>query len=130
MADLREKDDASKIYVVLFMLHFKREHCLESAILVDFEQKNGPKSRSSVGGFPYNFREIIIEIIKKNWRWPWKSMFSIKINMFQGLKSKVQVKAYCVFTHPFIAFDRHFRSFRGTILNENRYIGAFNLADH
>ena len=45
MADLREKDDLSKIYVVLFMLHFKREHCLESAILVDFEQKNGPKSR-------------------------------------------------------------------------------------
>ena len=65
---MREKDDASKIYVGLFMLHFKREHCLESAILailVDFEQKNGPKSRSSVGGFPYNFREIIIEIIKK-----------------------------------------------------------------
>ena len=57
-------------------------------------------------------------------------VFFIKINMFQGLKSKVQVKAYCVFTHRFIAFDRHFRSFRGTNLNENRCIGAFNLADH
>ena len=93
MADLREKDDASKIYVVLFMLHFKREHCLESAILVDFEQKNGPKSRSSVGGFPYNFREIIIEIIKKNWRWPWKSMFSIKIN----IKSRRKRASTCSF---------------------------------
>ena len=66
MADLREKDDASKIYAVIFTLHFKREHCLESAILVDFGQKNGPKSRSSIGGFAYNCREIIIEIIKKN----------------------------------------------------------------
>ena len=66
MADLREKDDASKIYVVLFMLHFKREHCLESAILVDFEQKNGPKSRSSVGGFPYKCREFLTEITSKN----------------------------------------------------------------
>ena len=93
MADLREKDDLSKIYVVLFMLHFKREHCLESAILVDFEQKNGPKSRSSVGGFPYNFREIIIEIIKKNWRWPWKSMFSIKIN----IKSRRKRASICLF---------------------------------
>jgi hypothetical protein len=65
MADLREKDDLSKIYIVLFMLHFKREDALESAILVDFEQKNGPKSRSSIGGFAYKCREIIIEIIKK-----------------------------------------------------------------
>ena len=64
MADLREKDDASRIYVVLFMLHFKREDCLESAILVDFEQKNDPKSRSSVGGFPYKCCEFITEISK------------------------------------------------------------------
>ena len=65
MADMREKDDASKIYAVYFTLHFKRGSCLESAILVDFEQKNDPKSRSSVGGFPYKCREIVIEIIKK-----------------------------------------------------------------
>ena len=39
MADLREKGDASKIYAVYFTLRFKRGSCLESAILVDFEQK-------------------------------------------------------------------------------------------
>ena len=66
MADLREKGDASKIYAVYFTLRFKRGSCLESAILVDFEQENDPKSRSSVGGFPYKCREIVIEIIKKN----------------------------------------------------------------
>ena len=93
MADLREKDDASKIYVVLFMLHFKREHCLESAILVDFEQKNGPKSRSSIGGFAYKCREIIIEIIKKIWRFEWKLMFSIKIN----IKSRRKRASICLF---------------------------------
>ena len=126
MADLREKDDLSKIYIVLFMLHFKREDALESAILVDFEQKNGPKSRSSVGGFPYNFPEIIIEIIKKNWRWPWKSMFWWIFNQNEHFQRFEQ----CVFIYCFIAFDPNFRSFRGTNLNENRYIGAFNLADH
>ena len=35
-----------------------------------------------------------------------------------------------MFIYCFIAFDPNFRSFRGTNLNENRYIGAFNLADH
>ena len=66
MADLREKGNASKIYAVYFTLRFKRGSCLESAILVDFEQKNDPKSRSSVGGFPYKCRDFIIEIIKEN----------------------------------------------------------------
>ena len=108
MADLKEKDDASKIYVVLFMLHFKREHCLESAILVDFEQKNGPKSRSSVGGFPYKFREIIIEIIKKIWRFERKLMFSIKINTCQGLNN---VYLFIVLSHLitiFVHFEEQF----------------------
>ena len=36
MADLREKDDASKIYAVYFTLRFKSGSCLESAILLDF----------------------------------------------------------------------------------------------
>ena len=93
MADLREKDDLSKIYIVLFMLHFKREDALESAILVDFEQKNGPKSRSSIGGFAYKCREIIIEIIKKIWRFEWKLMFSIKIN----IKSRRKRASICSF---------------------------------
>ena len=111
MADLREKDDASKIYVVLFMLHFKREHCLESAILVDF---------SSIGGFAYKCREIIIEIIKKIWRFEWKLMFSIKIN----IKSRRKRASICLFRlqinenqegneHFFKILFQYFRIFDG-----------------
>ncbi len=125
-----KKGDASKIYVVLFMLHFKREHCLESAILVDFEQKNGPKSRSSVGGFPYNFREIIIEIIKKNWRWPWKLMFCIKIN----IKSRRKRASICSFRlqinenqegneHVFKIMFKNFKIFDGCYSENFEFLG-------
>ena len=123
MPDLREKCAYIKIYDIIWLssfLLFKN---------VDSEQNSwffGPKSRSSVGGFPYNFPEIIIEIIKKNWRWPWKSMFWLIFNQNEHFQRFEQ----CVFSHCFIAFDPNFRSFRGTNLNENRCIGAFNLADH
>ena len=62
----------------------------------DFEQNSwffGPKSRSSIGGFAYKCREIIIEIIKKIWRFEWKLMFSIKIN----IKSRRKRASICLF---------------------------------
>ena len=70
MPDLREKCAYIKIYDIIWsssFLLFKNN---------DFEQNSwffGPKSRSSVGGFPYQCREFITEITNKNealgWIW-------------------------------------------------------------
>ena len=70
MPDLREKCAYINIYDIIwlsFFLFFKS---------VDFEQNSwffGPKSRSSVGGFPHKWREFITEIIKENdaFEWIW-----------------------------------------------------------
>ena len=68
MPDLREKCAYIKIYDIIrsssFLL-FKK---------VDFEQNSwffAPKSRSSVGGFPYQCREFITEITNKNQAFEW-----------------------------------------------------------
>ena len=55
---------------------------------------------------------------------------SYRLSGVWSLSQHFQRFEQCVFIYCFIAFDPNFRSFRGTNLNENRYIGAFNLADH
>ena len=76
IADLREKCVYMKIYDIIWYHFFPSSKTL---ILI---QKSGffdPKSRSSVGGFPYKCRDFIIEIIKENWWFEWIWLKIVKL---------------------------------------------------